>query len=108
MCRGWRSSTWATSSSRCPRAVARPRTRTATSGSWSTTATWSAPRCSRPGIEPHGNLRFTDPWGNTIEVVEYGDVQFTKAPEVLRGMGLEGLTKTEDARAELAEKGLAG
>ena len=60
------------------------------------------------GIEPHGNLRFTDPWGNTIEVVEYGDVQFTKASEVLRGMGLEGLTKTEDARAELAEKGLAG
>ena len=61
------------------------------------------------GIEPaRRNLRFTDPWGNVVEVVEYGDIQFTKAPEVLRGMGLEGLTKTDEARAELAEKGLAG
>jgi catechol 2,3-dioxygenase-like lactoylglutathione lyase family enzyme len=58
------------------------------------------------GIEPHGNLRFTDPWGNAIEIVEYGEVQFTKAPEVLRGMGLEGLSKTEEARGQLAEKGL--
>ena len=60
------------------------------------------------GIEPHGNLRFIDPWGNAVEIVEYGDVQFTKAPEVLRGMGLEGLSKTDEARAQLAEKGLAG
>jgi lactoylglutathione lyase len=59
------------------------------------------------GIEPHGNLRFIDPWGNAVEVVEYGDVQFTKAPEVLRGMGLDGLTKSEAARAQLADKGLA-
>jgi catechol 2,3-dioxygenase-like lactoylglutathione lyase family enzyme len=58
------------------------------------------------GIQPHGNLRFVDPWGNAIEVVEYGEIQFTKAPEVLRGMGLEGLAKTEEARGELAEKGL--
>ena len=60
------------------------------------------------GIEPHGNLRFTDPWGNAVEIVEYGDVQFTKAPEVLRGMGLGDLGKTERAQAELADKGLAG
>jgi lactoylglutathione lyase len=60
------------------------------------------------GIEPHGNLRFSDPWGNAVEVLEYGDVQFTKAPEVLRGMGLEGLAKSEQAQAQLAEKGLAG
>ena len=58
------------------------------------------------GIEPHGNLRFTDPWGNAVEIVEYGDIQFTKAPEVLRGMGLEGLSKTDEARAQLAAKGL--
>ena len=58
------------------------------------------------GLEPHGNLRFTDPWGNEVEVVEYGDVQFTKAPGVLRGMGLA-LEKTEDAQAELRDKGLA-
>ena len=61
------------------------------------------------GIEPEGGrgLRFSDPWGNAFEIVEYADVQFTKAPPVLRGMGLDGLAKRESARAELAEKGLA-
>jgi lactoylglutathione lyase len=50
-------------------------------------------------------LDFLDPWGNCIEVVEYSNVQFTKAPHVLRGMQLE-LAKNETARRELAEKGL--
>ena len=50
-------------------------------------------------------LDFLDPWGNCIEVVEYANVQFTKAPQVLRGMKLE-LAKNESARRELAEKGL--
>jgi catechol-2,3-dioxygenase len=59
------------------------------------------------GIEPHGDLRFTDPWGNQFEIVEYARVQFTKAEGVLRGMGLDGLEKSEAARAELADKGLA-
>ena len=60
------------------------------------------------GIEPHGGrgLRFTDPWGNQFEIVEYADVQFSKTAGVLRGMGLEGLEKSDAARAELAEKGL--
>ena len=58
------------------------------------------------GLQPHGNLRFTDPWGNEVEVVEYGDVQFMKDERVLRGMGLS-LEKTDDALAELREKGLA-
>jgi lactoylglutathione lyase len=64
----------------------------------------------KAGIRPHGGrgLRFTDPWGNQFEIVEYGDVQFTKVGGVLRGMGLGGLEKTESAQAELAEKGLAG
>ena len=48
-----------------------------------------------------------DPWGNQFEIVEYADIQFTKAEAVLRGMGLEGLEKTASAQAELAEKGLA-
>ena len=51
-------------------------------------------------------LDFLDPWGNRVEVVEYGDIQFTKAPHVMRGMGLV-LDKTEKARLELAEKGMA-
>ena len=61
------------------------------------------------GLEPFGGrgLRFMDPWGNQFEIVEYADIQFTKADAVLRGMGLEGLEKTASAQAELAEKGLA-
>jgi len=51
-------------------------------------------------------LDFLDPWGNRIEVVEYGNVQFSKAPHVLRGMGLA-LSKNDKARGELAEKGMA-
>ena len=52
-------------------------------------------------------LDFRDPWGNFIQVVEYADIQFTKAPHVLRGMGLGYLTKTSCALAELREKGMA-
>ena len=51
-------------------------------------------------------LDFLDPWGNRIEVVEYTNVQFSKAPHVLRGMGLA-LSKNDKARGELAEKGMA-
>ena len=57
-------------------------------------------------IEPSRGLRFRDPWGNLVEVVQYSDVQFTKAPPVLSGMDLEGLGKSDKARAELSEKGL--
>ncbi|MGH2877299.1 MAG: VOC family protein [Solirubrobacteraceae bacterium] len=55
-----------------------------------------------------GSLRVRDPSGNTIEIVDYRDVQFTKAPEVLHGMGLEGLHKRQGAIEELRAKGLAG
>ncbi len=51
-------------------------------------------------------LDFLDPWGNRIEVVEYANVQFSKAPHVLRGMGLD-LAKNDKARRELADKGMA-
>lgn len=56
---------------------------------------------------PGRGLDFRDPWGNYWQVVEYGSVQFTKAPEVLRGMGLEGLEKTDDAMGQLRKKGMA-
>jgi catechol 2,3-dioxygenase-like lactoylglutathione lyase family enzyme len=52
------------------------------------------------------NLSFRDPWGNHVQVVDYRDVQFTKTDEVLRGMGLEELEKSERALAELRDKGL--
>jgi lactoylglutathione lyase len=51
-------------------------------------------------------LDFIDPWGNRIEVVEYANVQFTKAEPVLRAMQLD-LTKNEAALGELAAKGMA-
>jgi len=57
-------------------------------------------------ILPGRGLDFLDPWGNHIQVIEYRDIQFTKAPEVLAGMGLEHLQKTEAALAELGEKGI--
>jgi catechol-2,3-dioxygenase len=56
--------------------------------------------------EPGRGLRFRDPWGNSVEIVDYREIQFTKAPDVLAGMGLDGLEKTESARRELADKGL--
>ncbi len=52
-------------------------------------------------------LDFRDPWGNNVQVVDYRDVQFTKTPEVLHGMGLDGLEKSERALEELGAKGLS-
>jgi lactoylglutathione lyase len=52
-------------------------------------------------------LDFLDPWGNRIEIVGYDNIQFTKAPNVLRGMGLTHLSKNEEAIKELTEKGMA-
>jgi catechol 2,3-dioxygenase-like lactoylglutathione lyase family enzyme len=57
---------------------------------------------------PGRGLSFLDPWGNHVQVVEYGDVQFTKAPEVLEALGLSGLEKSDQAKQELAQKGLLG
>jgi predicted enzyme related to lactoylglutathione lyase len=61
------------------------------------------------GVEilPGPFLDFRDPWGNRIEIVGYDNIQFTKAPNVLRGMGLGHLAKNEKAIKELAEKGMA-
>jgi catechol-2,3-dioxygenase len=61
------------------------------------------------GVEPLPGpfLDFLDPWGNRIEIVGYENIQFTKAPHVLRGMGLEGLGKSASAVQELSEKGMA-
>ena len=52
-------------------------------------------------------MNFRDPWGNRIEVVPYDDIQFTKAPNILRGMKVEGLKKTPEALRELSEKGMS-
>ena len=61
------------------------------------------------GVEvlPGRGLDFRDPWGNVVEVVEYSEIQFTKEPQVLAGMDLAGLGKSEQALEELRAKGLA-
>jgi catechol 2,3-dioxygenase-like lactoylglutathione lyase family enzyme len=58
------------------------------------------------GVAPRGTLDFHDPWGNHVQVVDYGDIQFIKAPEVLRAMGLGRLDKSESAQLELRQKGI--
>ncbi|HSA59604.1 MAG TPA: VOC family protein [bacterium] len=53
-----------------------------------------------------GDYDFLDPWGNRIQIIEYSECQFSKAPGVLRGMRLAGLTKNDEALEELKEKGM--
>ena len=58
------------------------------------------------GVQASGSLDFLDPWGNHVQVVDYRDIQFTKAPPVLRAMGIDRLAKTEAALEELRHKGV--
>ena len=58
-------------------------------------------------VLPGPFLDFLDPWGNRIEIVGYSNIQFTKAPNVLRGMGLSHLSKNQAAIKELTDKGMA-
>lgn len=57
-------------------------------------------------ILPGRSLDFRDPSGNLVQIVQYDEIQFTKADRILRGISL-GLAKTQRALAELREKGLA-
>src|SRR2546421_8430043 len=61
------------------------------------------------GVDPLPGrfLDFLDPWGNRVEIVGYDNIQFTKAPHVLKGMGLGKLSKSALAVKELVEKGMA-
>ena len=57
---------------------------------------------------PRGrSLDFHDPWGNSIQIVDYREVQFTKADGVAQAMGLHDLAKSESAIAELRAKGIS-
>jgi catechol 2,3-dioxygenase-like lactoylglutathione lyase family enzyme len=58
-------------------------------------------------VQEEASLDFLDPWGNHVQVVDYRDIQFTKAPQVLRAMAIEELSKTEAAREELRSKGIS-
>ncbi len=57
-------------------------------------------------VQASGSLDFLDPWGNHLQVVDYRDIQFIKAPSVLRAMGIDRLPKTAAAREELRNKGI--
>jgi catechol 2,3-dioxygenase-like lactoylglutathione lyase family enzyme len=69
-------------------------------------ATRAALAAAGARILPGRRLDFLDPDGNHVEIVQYDQIQFTKTPEILEGMGLA-LGKTDAALAELREKGLA-
>ena len=69
-------------------------------------ATREALEAAGAEILPGRGLDVLDPWGNHLQVVAYGDIQFSKTPEVMRGMGLD-LPKSERALTELRESGLA-
>ena len=58
-------------------------------------------------VQEEGSLDFLDPWGTHGQGVDYRDIQFTKAPQVLRAMAIEELSKTEAAREELRSKGIS-
>ncbi|MEC9266077.1 MAG: VOC family protein [Pseudomonadota bacterium] len=58
-------------------------------------------------VEDRRFLDFRDPWGNMVEIVAYENVQFSKAPNVLRGMGMSDLRKNDKAVGELRSKGMS-
>jgi catechol-2,3-dioxygenase len=66
-------------------------------------------RLDEAGVEtlPGGGMEFRDPWGNRVQIVEYGDIQFTKHRAVLKGMGYADLHKSPAAIEELSKKGIA-
>lgn len=64
-------------------------------------------RAREAGIRLIGGHDLVDPSGNLWQVVDYREIQFTKEPRVLDGMGLGGLGKSEWALGELREKDLA-
>ena len=56
---------------------------------------------------PTQGLEFRDPWGNRFQIVDYGEIQFTKPEHILNAMGFSELEKSDSALNELSEKGMA-
>jgi lactoylglutathione lyase len=67
----------------------------------------TALRAAGVSVQASGSLDCLDPWGNHVQVVDYREIQFSKSPAVLRGMGIGALEKTPAAKQELRSKGLA-
>ena len=64
-------------------------------------------RAREGGARILGRNDVLDPSGNRWQIVDYREVQFTKTPRILDGMGLAWLEKSEQALEELRAKGLA-
>jgi catechol 2,3-dioxygenase-like lactoylglutathione lyase family enzyme len=79
-----------------------------TSAWWSTTRLPCAMRWPRKAFRRcRGHFSTSRSMGQPDEIVSYDNVQFSKAPNVLRGMGLGHLAKNQTAIRELADKGMA-
>src|SRR3954452_6009126 len=65
----------------------------------------------REGLEVVGSrptsFDFRDPWGNRFQVVGYPNIQFERTDGVRRKLGIEDVPKTDAARREIADRGLA-
>jgi catechol 2,3-dioxygenase-like lactoylglutathione lyase family enzyme len=65
----------------------------------------------REGLQVLGgrgtSFDFRDPWGNRFQVVGYPDIQFERTAGVRRALGIEDVAKTDAARREISERGLA-
>ena len=83
----------------------------ATSGSWSTTSMRRARRCRARAwpcwARAGPSFDFRDPWGNRVQVVGYTNIQFERTAGVRRALGIEDMAKTDAARHEIADRGLA-
>ncbi len=66
-------------------------------------------RMEAAGVEfvSENRFDFLDPWGNRVEIVPYDDIQFLKDRAVLQALGADASRKTDAARQELREKGIA-
>jgi hypothetical protein len=42
------------------------------------------------GVDQGDRLDVVDPWGNHVQVVDYAEFRFRKAPEVQEALGLDG------------------
>ena len=81
-------------------------TASGTSASSSTTVRPCSRRRVKRASRSSAATRSAIPGGTTSRSSPTPRIQFTKAPEILRGMGLE-LGKSESAQRELRDKGLA-
>jgi hypothetical protein len=59
------------------------------------------------GVDQDDRPDVLDPWGNHVQVVDYAEFRFRKAPEVQEALGLDDLAKSPEAVRELEEAGLA-